>query len=161
MDQWTRRLIGLGLVVAANVAPWAAGRLSASRFNLPLDFGATLRDGSRLFGDHKTWRGLLAGVLCCALAAQLLGRGYALGLAFGALSLAADTASSFAKRRLRVAPGYELPLLDQLPEALLPLTVLSRPLQLGLLECFGVAFVFSLLDLATARLRHKRDGPTH
>ena len=155
MDEWTRRLIGLGLVVVTNVAPWAAGKLFGARLNLPLDFGTTLGDGSRVLGEHKTWRGLVAGVLACALAAQLLGCGFALGLAFGSLSLAADTVSSFAKRRLSVAPGHEFPILDQLPEALLPLIVLSRPLELGILECFGLAGVFSLLDLATLRLRHR------
>jgi hypothetical protein len=155
MDAWTRRLIGLALVIVANVAPWAAGRLLGSRFNAPLDLSVRLRDGSRLFGGHKTWRGLVAGVLACALAAQLLGRGLGLGLAFGALSLAADTASSFIKRRLSAAPGYEFPLLDQLPEALLPLLVLSRPLQLGILECSGIAGVFALLDMASAHLRHR------
>jgi CDP-diglyceride synthetase len=154
VDAWTRPLIGLTLVMVANVAPWAAGRLLGSRFNAPLDLSVKLRDGSRLFGDHKTWRGLAAGVLACALAAQLLGPGLALGLAFGALSMAADTASSFAKRRLRTAPGYEFPVLDQLPEALLPLIVLSRPLGLGMFECFGIAGVFVLLDLASVRLRH-------
>lgn len=154
MDEWTRRLIALALVVVANVVPWASGRLFGARFNVPLDFGGTLSDGSRLLGDHKTWRGLIAGVLACALLAQWLGRGWALGLAFGSLSLAADTASSFAKRRLHVAPGRESPMLDQLPEALLPLIVLSRPLGLTILECFGLAAVFSLLDLATVRLRH-------
>src|SRR3989441_8052811 len=27
----------------------------------PIDFGRILRDGERLFGDGKTWRGLLGG----------------------------------------------------------------------------------------------------
>jgi CDP-2,3-bis-(O-geranylgeranyl)-sn-glycerol synthase len=154
MDEWTRRLIALALVVVANVAPWACGRLFGTRFNLPLDVGHTLADGSRLLGDHKTWRGLIAGALACMLFTQLLGRGWGLGLAFGALSLAADLASSFAKRRLGVAPGREFPILDQLPEALLPLIVLARPLGLSIPECLGIAAVFSALDLATVRLRH-------
>src|SRR3989454_11668937 len=29
----------------------------------PIDFGRTLRDGERLFGDGKTWRGLVGGTL--------------------------------------------------------------------------------------------------
>jgi hypothetical protein len=161
IDAWLPTLTGLALVIVANVAPWAAARLLGSRFNAALDGGARRRDGSRLLGDHKTWRGLVAGLLASALAAQLLGHGYLLGLAFGALSLAADIASSFAKRRLRAAPGYEFPLLDQLPEALLPLLILSRPLRLGMLECFGIAGVFTLLDLMAAHLRHADDAATH
>ena len=63
VDEWTRRIVALLLVIVANISP-------------------------------------------CAL-----------GAAFGVLSPAADAATSFAKRRMRTAPGAELPLLDPLPEA--------------------------------------------
>src|SRR2546426_9134833 len=33
----------------------------------PIDFGRILRDGERLFGDGKTWRGLVGGTLIAAL----------------------------------------------------------------------------------------------
>jgi CDP-2,3-bis-(O-geranylgeranyl)-sn-glycerol synthase len=154
MDEWTRRLIALMLVIIANMAPWAVDRLLGPRYRAPLDLGATLADGERVFGAHKTWRGLAAGALACGLAAWIVGLGFVLGVAFGALALIADAASSFVKRRLRRAPGYEYPLLDQLPEALLPLIVLSRPLGLGILECIAIAFVFFLLDLAVTGVRH-------
>ena len=154
MSEWTPRLTALALLALANTAPWAAGRLLRSRGAAPLDCGATLADGSRLLGDHKTWRGLIAGALACGLATQWLGHGWALGIAFGTLSLTADAATSFVKRRLRHAPGSELPGLDQLPEALLPLIVLARPLALGLLDAIAIAAVFLLLDLAVMRVRH-------
>src|SRR5438094_104291 len=38
----------------------------------PIDFGRTLRDGERLFGDGKTWRGLLGGTVSGALLGFLL-----------------------------------------------------------------------------------------
>src|SRR2546428_13272671 len=38
----------------------------------PIDFGRTLRDGERLFGDGQTWRGLVGGTLMCALLGLLL-----------------------------------------------------------------------------------------
>src|SRR5207244_4565349 len=38
----------------------------------PIDFGRTLRDGERLFGDGKTWRGLVGGTLAGALLGLLL-----------------------------------------------------------------------------------------
>src|SRR5439155_16292119 len=38
----------------------------------PIDFGRTLRDGERLFGDGKTWRGLVGGTLMGALLGLLL-----------------------------------------------------------------------------------------
>ena len=153
MNEWTPRLTALALLILANTAPWVAGRILGSRGAAPLDFGATLADGSRLLGDHKTWRGLIAGALVCGLATQWLGRGWLLGVAFGALSLVADAATSCAKRRLRRAPGTEIPALDQLPEALLPLLVLARPLALGLPEALALASVFLVLDLAVMRVR--------
>jgi hypothetical protein len=122
-----------------------------------LDGGATLADGTRVLGDHKTWRGLIVGALACGMVAWLFQLSPLLGIAFGTLSLAADTASSFIKRRLRLPLGTEIPGLDQLPEALVPLIVLGRPLGLRLIESVTVTLVFMLLDLAAIRLRH----PTH
>ncbi len=144
------------LVIVANMAPWAAGRLSRGRLGLPLDCGATLRDGGRLFGDHKTWRGLLTSEMACAVTARLLGHSYLLGVEFAALALAADALSSFTKRRLRLSPGAEVLALDQLPEALLPLLVLAGPLEISLFEAMGIALIFLCLDLAARPLRHSR-----
>ena len=149
-----RLLSALLLVVVANVAPWAAARLLGGRYAWPLDCGATLSDGTRILGSHKTWRGLLAGAFGCALTAGLLRESFLLGFWFGALSLVADAVSSFAKRRLHLAPGTEVPGLDQLPEALLPLLILSNPLGIGLLGAVLVAIVFLSLNLASMRLRH-------
>jgi CDP-diglyceride synthetase len=150
----TRGLDALLLVIVANLAPWAAGRLLPRRWRAPLDGGAALADGNRLLGDHKTWRGLAAGILACALVARLLRQPLLLGAAFGALALAADAASSFLKRRLRLRPGTEIPGLDQLPEALIPLLVLARPLGLHFIDAIAVAVIFTFLDLAALRLRH-------
>jgi CDP-diglyceride synthetase len=150
----TRGLGALLLVVIANVAPWMTARCFFGRWRAPLDGGATLPDGSRLLGDHKTWRGLIVGTLACAGAARLLQYPLLLGIAFGLLSLAADGASSFIKRRLQLRPGAEIPGLDQLPEALVPLLVLSGPLGLQLTDSVVIALVFLLLDLAAVRLRN-------
>jgi CDP-2,3-bis-(O-geranylgeranyl)-sn-glycerol synthase len=154
----TRGLAALLLVIVANLAPWAAGRLTPRRWRAPLDGGAELADGRRLLGDHKTWCGLAAGILACAAVARLLRQPLLLGAAFGALALAADAASSFSKRRLRLRPGTEIPGLDQLPEALVPLLVLARPLGLRFTDAIAVASAFMLLDLATLRLRQPAVG---
>lgn len=159
MPEASHWLDALLLVIVANVAPWAAGRHLFRRWRAPLDGGATLADGTRVLGDHKTWRGLVIGTLACGGLAQLLQLSVFLGIAFGSLSLAADTASSFIKRRLRLQPGTEIPGLDQIPEALVPLLVLSRPLGLRFIESVAIAFVFLLLDLAVIQLRHPR-GPS-
>ena len=157
MPELTRWLGALLLVIVANVAPWAAGRYFPRYWRAPLDCGATLADGTRVLGENKTWRGLVVGALACGVVARLLQYPLALGIAFGLLSLTADTVASFVKRRLRLQPGTEIPGLDQLPEALVPLLVLSRPLGLGLIASFAIAFAFLLLDLAVTRLRHPKN----
>lgn len=128
IDVWLKAFMLLG---AAHVAPWAAAYLLGDRLAAPIDAGVTLADGRRLLGEHKTWRGLIAGMLTCALAAAFLGYPLRLGLEFAALALIGDAASSLIKRRLRLVPGTEVPGLDQIPEALTPLLTLSGPLGIG------------------------------
>ena len=156
LPNWLKALTLLG---AAHTAPWAAGYLLGNRLAAPVDAGLTLRDGRRLVGDHKTWRGVVAAVLTCALAAALLGYSMALGTAFAILALAGDAASSLIKRRLRLEPGAECPGLDQIPEALTPLLTLSSLLGIGVGAVGTLTGVFLLADLAVMPLRrHPRDG---
>lgn len=150
-----RILIALLLVVTANTAAWVAARIFSTRWQAPLDGGSTLPDGTRLLGSHKTWRGLIAAAVACGVAAQLLRLGFALGVAFGVLALLGDAASSFAKRRLRLPPGAEVPGLDQMAEAILPLLVLQRPLGLDLAQILIVTAAFTMLDIAVTKLRHR------
>jgi CDP-2,3-bis-(O-geranylgeranyl)-sn-glycerol synthase len=139
--------------VTANTAAWAAARVFGTRWTAPLDGGKTLRDGTRVLGSHKTWRGLIAGAVACGVAAQLFRLGFALGAAFGTLALLGDAASSFVKRRMRLPPGAEVPGLDEVAEAILPLIALQRPLGLGVVEILIVTAVFAVLDIAATRLR--------
>jgi CDP-2,3-bis-(O-geranylgeranyl)-sn-glycerol synthase len=148
------------LTIVANVVPWAAGRAWRQRWSAPLDCGVRLWDGQRLFGDHKTWRGFLLGTLACGLAAVLTGPGFAVGAAFGALSLSGDALSSALKRRLNLAPGTEITGLDQLPEALLPLIVLAGALGLGAVEIAAAAAVFLVLDVLATRIRRSPRAAT-
>lgn len=150
LPNWLKALV---LLAAAHSTPWAAGYLFGHRLAAPIDGGMTLKDGGRLLGDHKTWRGLLAALLTCALAAALLGYSVGLGMAFAALALAGDAASSLLKRRLRLKPGAEYPGLDQIPEAIAPLLVLSARLGIGVRAAWILAGVFMLADLAATPLR--------
>ena len=97
----------------------------------PIDFGRTLRDGERLFGDGKTWRGLACGVASGALLGLILSTFVDLlppdtGLSFGdwpmALAVSAllafgallgDLYGAFVKRRLHKPRGARTPVLDQ------------------------------------------------
>lgn len=141
------------LVIVANVLPWASSRAVPGRWTAPLDCGLHFRDGRRLLGDHKTWKGLLAGTLGCGLTAILTGPGFAVGASFGALSLAGDALSSAVKRRLALMPGTEIPGLDQMPEALLPCIVLAGALGLDAREVITAALAFLALDLLVTRIR--------
>jgi CDP-2,3-bis-(O-geranylgeranyl)-sn-glycerol synthase len=137
MIDWLAAGRALLLISAANVVPWAAGRVMPHRWAMPLDGGLRLRDGERLLGNHKTWRGFLLGTLACALVAQLIGPGFAMGAGVGALSLTGDA-------------------LDQLPEALLPLAVFACALGLRSAEIAAATLAFLALDLIVTRVRHPR-----
>ena len=149
-----RYLFPLLLLVIANTAAWATGHVFGRDSTAPLDFGITLRDGTRLLGSHKTWRGLIGAAVACAIVTEHFQLGPLRGAAFGALSLLGDAGSSFVKRRLQLSAGAEVPGLDQLPEALMPLLILQRPLGLGLIECLVIAVAFTVLDIAATRIRH-------
>ena len=146
----------LALLITANAVPVIVAQFARNRWNSPLDFGWVLADGERLFGSHKTWRGMMSGIAACAGVGVLFGVTPVLGAGFACVSLIADAVSSAAKRRLRLKPGTEYPGLDQIGEALAPLAIFASPLSLAWGEVVLVAVVFSVLDIATARLRHRR-----
>jgi CDP-diglyceride synthetase len=148
-------LHAFALLIAANAVPVIVGKLARGRAALPLDFGRVMPDGERLFGSHKTWRGLASGITACALLALYLGLPVWLGAAFAAVSLAADACSSAAKRRMRLKPGSEVLGLDQLAETLIPLFVFAEPLGLQLTEIVLVTVCFVVLDTVTAPLRRR------
>lgn len=150
LPNWLKAFVLLG---AAHTAPWAAAYLLGQRLRAPIDAGMTFKDGRRLLGAHKTWRGVVAATLTCALAGALLGYPVPLGIAFATLAMAGDAASSLIKRRLRLEPGAECPGLDQLPEALTPLLALSAPLGIGVGAVCTLTGVFTLADLAAMPLR--------
>ncbi len=105
----------------------------------PMDFGRTLQDGERLFGDGKTWRGLVGGTLSGAFLGLLLFLPFAalnpasswsfgqpssdaLGgalVAFAASAVLAlgallgDLVAAFIKRRMHKPRGAKAPGLDQ------------------------------------------------
>jgi len=98
----------------------------------PLDFGRRFRDGRRILGDGKTFRGTIAGTLAGVAMGLVLnevasarpelglpgfGVGYELFFVLIALSLGAmagDIVSSFFKRRMGMERGAALFLADQL-----------------------------------------------
>lgn len=96
---------------------------------LAIDFGKNFFDGRRIFGDGKTFRGLISGTACGVAvgiaehsSAELAGMPdfgeypsflwVVFLLSFGALF--GDLLKSFFKRRLGYRRGAELPVMDQL-----------------------------------------------
>ncbi len=98
---------------------------------LPMDFGRKLRDGERLLGDGKTWRGLIGGTLSGALLGLLFTLPFAAfapsstwsfgdpPIAFAASAVLAlgallgDVVGAFLKRRMHKPRGAKAPGLDQ------------------------------------------------
>lgn len=104
---------------------------------MPIDFGKCLPDGKRVFGDNKTVRGSLSGLVIGAIVGAF---GYVLfsknllAIAFLASigALMGDLVGAFVKRRLGIKPGGPLPGVDQLDFVVGALLLVSPFCRVGL-----------------------------
>jgi CDP-2,3-bis-(O-geranylgeranyl)-sn-glycerol synthase len=130
-------------IVAAKLPPLAA-------WSFPLDGYATFR-GKRIFGEHKTVRGLLSGLLVgiataglqvrlyrsCPRLRQVIPLDYTAihPLLFGALAslgaLSGDALKSFFKRQVGIPPGESWIPFDQVDDVLGGIAGTARALHLG------------------------------
>jgi uncharacterized protein len=124
-------LKALVLLWAVNTAPLVLAYFLERRWQAPLDHGLRLADGKPLFGPHKTYRGLAAGILAGGAAGLVMGLGPFVGLFAGVLGMAGDLLSSGIKRRFDLPSGNDVPGLDQLMEGLFPLLYLKSALHLS------------------------------
>jgi CDP-2,3-bis-(O-geranylgeranyl)-sn-glycerol synthase len=121
------------LILPAGIANVGAG-LAAKFFpalNYPVDCYKCFR-GKRIFGDHKTWRGLVAGsvtgLVIFAIQKELFvsysffyqisefnyqEAGWIIGFLFSFGALFGDLAKSFIKRQIDIAPGKSWFIVDQ------------------------------------------------
>jgi CDP-archaeol synthase len=143
------------LLLAANSAPVIARYLLASRWNRAIDNGRVLADGYPLFGSSKTWRGIFSALLLTGAVAFLVGLGISTGLLFGLFSMLGDLLSSFIKRRLGKPPSSQALILDQLPEALLPLVIGIWLLNYSWVVVLVVAVTFTLIELLISPLLYQ------
>ena len=112
---------------AANVTPIIVAKVPLLKnWNAPMDGGKSYR-GIRIFGSHKTWRGLITGIICATMALGIqqllvLHQPWAahftasiayrtlptliVGPLFGIGALGADAIESFFKRQRRIPPGH-------------------------------------------------------
>ncbi|MGB9684143.1 MAG: CDP-2,3-bis-(O-geranylgeranyl)-sn-glycerol synthase [Candidatus Bathyarchaeales archaeon] len=111
---------------------------------LPLDFGKKFYDGKPIFGKNKTFRGFFFGLAIGTLVGVIetfffteypIFFGFLLSLG----ALLGDLAGAFLKRRIGLAPGELLPVVDQIDFIIgalafsLPFNVLSLELALTVL----------------------------
>jgi CDP-diglyceride synthetase len=154
-----RALLLLGI---ANSAPIFAKRLLGNRLDMPLDAGLIMPDGRPLFGVSKTIRGLVVSLLFASVSAPILGLDWSVGTSLAAASMSGDLLSSFVKRRMGLAPHAQAFMLDQAPEALLPMLLLRAPLGLGWGDVAVGLAAFTGLEIVLSRLLFRlriRDRP--
>lgn len=139
----------------------------------PIDGGRTLR-GRRVLGDHKTWRGLLAGVVVAPVILELQVfvheagflhglalidyasfspwlRSLWLGVLMGLGTGVGDAVKSFFKRQIGIAPGKSwigFDQLDFLVGAYAFVSVVHVPPLLPTLACLPIVFMGSIATTA-------------
>ena len=139
-------LDALLLVSWANGVPVAARLLLGERWASPVDGGAVFYDGRPWLGASKTWRGWISCALTTPFVAVFLGLPWELGLAAALGAMLGDAAASFLKRRFGVRSGASVPLLDQVPESLIPALALQTPLSLTSFDMALVVSGFWMID---------------
>ncbi len=112
-QDWLSALYIILPTYCANAAPviFGGGR--------SIDFGKKLTDGQRVFGDNKTFRGFISGIIVGTLVGLLCSYVLSRNLISIAIlasvgALLGDLAGAFLKRRLHIRPGDSLPGVDQL-----------------------------------------------
>jgi CDP-diglyceride synthetase len=141
------------LLAITNGAPLIARALLGLRCSQPLDRNMRFIDGRPLLGPAKTLRGIVSALLATTLVAPLFDLSPGQGMLFAALTMAGDLVSSFTKRRLGIASSRSAPLLDQLPESLLPLWLMHPILAETAREAGVAILVFVVIDWIVSKLR--------
>ena len=147
------------LLVVANGTPFVVHRLLGGFLDWPLDGNIVFCDGRPLLGPGKTFRGVFSAIIATAVLAPLVGLAPAQGAVFGLLAMLGDMTSSFIKRRLAIATSHSAPLLDQLPETLVPLLVMQRVLSITPADIATATAIFISIGLVFSWLRdhlHRR-----
>ncbi len=147
---WFLILATLALILLANGLPALLGLLLGP--GRPLDGGRALGDRRPLFGSTKTVRGVLAALVATPLAAFVLGLPWQIGLLVALGAMLGDLLASFTKRRLGLASSTAVPLLDTVPESLIPVLLVMQHLGLYWLDLALLILAFAALDLVLTPL---------
>lgn len=143
------------LIIIANGAPILIRVLLNDSFKLAVDFGQRLPDNKRIFGSSKTWRGVFAALVATTAAAWLLGHSPQAGMLVAFYAVLGDLGSSFIKRRLSMSPSSMAPLLDQVPESLLPAYMLMDVFNLDILAVMLLVLTFIIVELLFSHILYR------
>jgi hypothetical protein len=135
------------LLVIANGTPVLLWLALGPRWNWPLDNNHQFTDHRPLLGPSKTLRGLVGALVVTGLLAPLFGLSILEGASFALLAMLGDLCSSFIKRRLGFVSSRSVPLLDQLPESILPLWGMQSVLGASEGEMALAVAIFIVIDL--------------
>jgi CDP-2,3-bis-(O-geranylgeranyl)-sn-glycerol synthase len=135
------------LIILANAAPVILAVLLKDKLAVPLDFGCKLPDRRPVFGESKTWRGIVGAIVVTAAVAAAFGYGATAGAQIAAYAHIGDLFSSFIKRRLGMAPSSMAPLLDQVPESLFPAVMMRQVFSLDVQSIIVLVSSFIVLEL--------------
>ena len=139
------------LLIIANGTPALLWLALGPRWNWPLDNNRQLADHRPLLGPSKTLRGLVGALVVTGLLAPLFGLSMLEGASFALLAMLGDLCSSFIKRRLGFVSSRSVPLLDQLPESILPLWGMQSVLGASGSEMALAVAIFIVIDLLLSR----------
>lgn len=149
---WQCIFDSLILLIIANGMPILARDIFGAHGSWPVDFTCTFFDKKPLFGNSKTWRGLIISVLSTSLIAPLFMLSFTNGALFGLLTMSGDLIASFTKRRLGYVESSRFRVLDTLPESLLLLIILQDALALGFIEIIITVVLFFTFEVLLSPL---------
>ena len=140
------------LLIIANGTPALLGLVLGTHWNRPLDNNRQFSDKRPLLGPSKTLRGLISAIVVTGLLAPLFTLSVLEGASFALLAMLGDLCSSFIKRRLGFVSSRSAPLLDQLPESVLPLWGMQAALGSSMSEMALAVAIFLVIDLLLSGL---------
>lgn len=149
----------------ANAAPVIANKTPLlNRWTTPMDFHQTYK-GKRIFGDNKTWRGVVFAIVLAALTGSLqallihreLSEVY-LGCLIGGLlgfgAMYGDAAASFFKRQSGIASGESWFPVDQIDYIIGGLLAVAPLALFSWLEMLVILIVYTGLHLVVAYIAY-------
>lgn len=161
----------------ANMAPVLANKIPVlNQWKTPLDFGKKYQ-GKRIFGDNKTWRGLITGVVFAGLVALLIQwlfvdrydvlihmhwLSFLIGAWMGAGALLGDAVESFFKRQHNVSSGeswFPFDQTDYIIGGLLFVLPFLRLRPIDYVAIFVMYFGLHLIVSYIGYLLHLKDKP--